>query len=178
MSRAITSGLSLFGPPVVPPLAGWESALSGLTHGALYAFLLVQPLLGLLAVWASGPLKLPFVGLQIPSPMTPDHALHAKPAPFVDRKTNASTFTFSGGDAGGPGFGIDTWANGKKGNGLAGTWVDAEDGTLGRNPIEQGSVDCTVGFNLVPVAPGGPCAVTHWVCMGARLSEVTVRAQL
>src|SRR5207245_9762136 len=40
-----------------------------------------------------------------------------------------------GGDSG-PEFGIDTWANGKKGNGLAGTWVDAEDGVLGRNPIE------------------------------------------
>ena len=63
-------------PPVVPPLAGWESSLSRLTHVALYAFLLLQPLLGLLAVWASGPLKLPFIALQIPSPMTPDHALH------------------------------------------------------------------------------------------------------
>ncbi|HEX3508543.1 MAG TPA: glycoside hydrolase family 15 protein [Candidatus Dormibacteraeota bacterium] len=88
----------------------------------------------------------------------------------------ANRYFLVGGDPG-PGFGIDMWANGKKGGSLAGTWVDAQDGELGRNPIEQGSVDCTVGFNLVPVAPGGPCVVTHWVCMGARLSEVTVYGQ-
>src|SRR6266700_6458103 len=67
----------------------------------------------------------------------------------------------------GPEFGIDTWANGKKGNGLAGTWVDAEDGVLGRNAIEQGSVDCTVGFDFGPSAAGETRSVTHWVCMGA-----------
>jgi GH15 family glucan-1,4-alpha-glucosidase len=81
-----------------------------------------------------------------------------------------------GGDSG-PEFGIDTWANGKKGNGLAGTWVDAEDGTLGKNPIEQGSVDCTVGFDLAPARPLGSSSMTHWVCMGTRLSEVTTYGQ-
>jgi len=74
-------------------------------------------------------------------------------------------------------FGIDTWANGKKGNGAAGTWVDAEDGVLGRNPIEQGSVDCTVGFEIGPAVAGEPRALTHWVCMGTRLSEVTTFGQ-
>ena len=59
-----------------------------------------------------------------------------------------------GGQTAGAEFGIDTWANGKKGNGLDGTWRDAEDGVLGRNPIEQGSVDCTVGFELGPGAAG------------------------
>lgn len=77
----------------------------------------------------------------------------------------------------GPEFGISTWANGKKGNGLAGTWVDAQDGTLGRNPIEQGSVDCTVGFDLGAAKPGEPRSLVHWVCMGTRLSEVTVYGQ-
>ncbi len=81
-----------------------------------------------------------------------------------------------GGDSG-PEFGIDSWANGKKGNGLAGTWVDAEDGRLGRNPIEQGSVDCTVSFDFGPAAPGEPRALTHWMCMGGRLSEVTAYGQ-
>ena len=81
-----------------------------------------------------------------------------------------------GGDSG-PEFGIDTWANGKKGNGLAGTWVDAEDGILGKNPIEQGSVDCTVGFDLAAAKPMESRAMTHWVCMGTRLSEVTVYGQ-
>src|SRR5260370_23601731 len=68
-------------------------------------------------------------------------------------------------------YGISTWANGKKGNGLEGTWVDAEDGILGKNPIEQGSVDCTVGFDLGAVAAGQPRGLTHWLCMGTRFSE-------
>jgi cytochrome b561 len=65
-------------PPVVPPLAPWESALSRVTHLALYAFLLVQPLLGLVTVLAGGPLAIPFTTLQVPSPLTPDHALHER----------------------------------------------------------------------------------------------------
>ena len=63
-------------PPVVPPLATWESMLSRMTHLALYAFLVVQPLLGLATVFANGPLPIPFTALQVPSPLTPDHALH------------------------------------------------------------------------------------------------------
>ncbi|HET9782647.1 MAG TPA: glycoside hydrolase family 15 protein, partial [Candidatus Dormibacteraeota bacterium] len=74
-------------------------------------------------------------------------------------------------------YGISTWANGKKGNGSQGTWVDAEDGILGKNPIEQGSVDCTVGFDLGAVKAGEPRGVTHWLCMGGRLSEVTTYGQ-
>src|SRR5207237_526578 len=70
-------------------------------------------------------------------------------------------------------FGVSTWANGKKGNGLAGTWVDAEDGVLGKHPIEQGAVDCTVGFDLGSAGPNQPRSLTHWLCMGTRLSEVT-----
>ena len=84
---------------------------------------------------------------------------------------------FMVGGTAGPQFGIDTWANGKKGNGAQGTWVDAEDGVLGRNPIEQGSVDCTVGFEIGPAVPGEPREATHWVCMGNRLSEVTAFGQ-
>jgi GH15 family glucan-1,4-alpha-glucosidase len=74
-------------------------------------------------------------------------------------------------------YGISTWANGKKGNGLEGTWVDAEDGILGKNPIEQGSVDCTVGFDLGAVAAGQPRGLTHWLCMGTRFSEVSTFGQ-
>ena len=74
-------------------------------------------------------------------------------------------------------FGIATWANGKKGAGLQGTWVDAVDGVLGRNPIEQGSVDCTIGFDLGPMAAGATKSLTHWACMGKRLSEVTTYGQ-
>jgi GH15 family glucan-1,4-alpha-glucosidase len=77
----------------------------------------------------------------------------------------------------GPEFGISTWANGKKGNGLQGTWVDAEDGVLGKNPIEQGSVDCTVGFDIGAAAPNEVRTLVHWVCMGTRLSEVSTYGQ-
>jgi oligosaccharide amylase len=84
---------------------------------------------------------------------------------------------FLAGGISGPEFGIDTWANGKKGNGLAGTWVDAEDGTLGKNPIEQGSVDCTIGFDIGPAAAGEASSVIHWLCMGTRLSDVTTYGQ-
>jgi GH15 family glucan-1,4-alpha-glucosidase len=74
-------------------------------------------------------------------------------------------------------YGISSWANGKKGNGAQGTWVDAEDGELGKNPIEQGSVDCTVGFDLGAVKAGQPRSMSHWVCMGGRLSEVSTYGQ-
>ena len=63
-------------PPPAPAIAPWEAMLSRVTHLALYAFLLAQPLLGLLTVWSGGPLKVPFTSLQVPSPLTPDHALH------------------------------------------------------------------------------------------------------
>jgi GH15 family glucan-1,4-alpha-glucosidase len=88
----------------------------------------------------------------------------------------ANRYFLIGGQAGAE-YGISQWANGKKGNGAAGTWVDAEDGVLGRNPIEQGSVDCTVGFDLGALAAGQTRSMTHWLCMGTRLSEVTTYGQ-
>ena len=88
----------------------------------------------------------------------------------------ANRYFLIGGHSG-PEFGIATWANGKKGGGLAGTWVDAEDGVLGRNPIEQGSVDCTVGFEFGPAGPNEGRSLTHWLCMGTRLSEVATYGQ-
>ena len=63
-------------PPVSPPIAPWEAMLSRCTHVALYAFLVVQPLLGLLAVFSGGHgIVIPFTSLQIPSPMAADRAL-------------------------------------------------------------------------------------------------------
>jgi cytochrome b561 len=63
-------------PPITPPLAAWESGLSQITHFALYAFLLVQPLLGLLTVFSAGHgVVIPWTTLQIPSPMTANRAL-------------------------------------------------------------------------------------------------------
>jgi len=88
----------------------------------------------------------------------------------------ANRYFMIGGQCGAD-YGISTWANGKKGNGAEGTWVDAEDGVLGKNPIEQGSVDCTVGFDLGAASPDQARNLTHWLCMGTRLSEVTTYGQ-
>jgi len=88
----------------------------------------------------------------------------------------ADRYFLMGGHSGAE-FGIDTWANGKKGGGAAGTWVDAEDGELGKNPIEQGSVDCTVGFSFAPGGPGQARSLVHWVCLGRQLSDVTTFGQ-
>lgn len=62
--------------------------------------------------------------------------------------------------------GIDHWATGtKRIGGAEGTWRDAEDGQLSRNAIAQGSVDCTVGFNLT-VAAHGSTQVVYWLAAG------------
>src|SRR6187549_647440 len=53
-------------PPIVPPIARWEALASSLTHLLLYAFLIVQPLLGLLTVWLGGRgIGIPFTELLI-----------------------------------------------------------------------------------------------------------------
>ncbi|GJM19178.1 MAG: glucan 1,3-alpha-glucosidase [Phycisphaeraceae bacterium] len=68
--------------------------------------------------------------------------------------------------------GIDHWAIGAKRIGDAeGTWRDAEDGQLGRNAISQGSVDATVGFNLM-VPANGEAAVTSWIACGRSYEDV------
>src|SRR5438552_12302069 len=64
-------------------------------------------------------------------------------------------------------YGVITVATGKTGNGLAGTWVDAEAVVLGKNRIEQGSVDCTIGFDMRSVGPNQPRRLMHWLCMGS-----------
>ncbi len=59
---------------------------------------------------------------------------------------------------------MDQWATGyKEFNGQQGTWRDAEDGVLGRNPIAQGSVDSCAGFTLGLVLPGQEVYCYHWV---------------
>lgn len=66
-------------PPIVPPITHWEIVLSRITHVLLYAFLLLQPLLGLLTVWAGGRgIGIPFTALQLPSPLTENHDLHER----------------------------------------------------------------------------------------------------
>lgn len=63
-------------PPVTPPIAAWEHTLSRCTHIALYAFLVMQPLLGLLTVFSAGHGGvIPFTSVHIPSPMSADKDL-------------------------------------------------------------------------------------------------------
>jgi cytochrome b561 len=57
-------------PPIHPPLRHWQAASVTLAHGLLYAFLLAQPLLGLLSVWLGGDgVGIPLSSLAIPSPL-------------------------------------------------------------------------------------------------------------
>ncbi len=68
--------------------------------------------------------------------------------------------------------GITAFAIGKSEyRGLEGTWKDAEDGELGGNPIEQGSVDSTVGI-WCSVGTGADTDVTLWLCAGKSLDDV------
>ncbi|MBL8760151.1 MAG: glycoside hydrolase family 15 protein [Phycisphaerae bacterium] len=68
--------------------------------------------------------------------------------------------------------GIDHWAIGtKRVRGTEGTWRDAEDGVLGRNAISQGSVDATIGFNIL-VPPHATSHVTAWLACGRSYDQV------
>ncbi|TSC79165.1 MAG: glycoside hydrolase 15-like protein [Candidatus Peregrinibacteria bacterium Gr01-1014_25] len=60
--------------------------------------------------------------------------------------------------------------------GLEGTWRDAEDGNLSENPIEQGSVDSTVGIHCI--ADGNETDVTLWLCLARSLDEVVQLQQI
>ena len=75
------------------------------------------------------------------------------------------------------GDGVGAWANGKKGEGRVGTWVDAEDGELSGHLIEQGAVDSTVAFDFGSLEPGRPVRVWHWVCMATDYKGVTTFGQ-
>ena len=69
--------------------------------------------------------------------------------------------------------GISQWATGyKEFNNQQGTWKDAEDGELGRNPIAQGSVDSCAGFNLGSLPPGDTRTCTHWLALGSNFDSV------
>jgi len=58
-----------------------------------------------------------------------------------------------------------------------GSWVDAEDGTLGGNPITQGSVDSTFSLELMLEA-GETQAAEYWMVCGPTLDDAVERAAL
>ncbi len=55
--------------------------------------------------------------------------------------------------------------------GKEGSWKDAEDGVLSKNPIEHGSVDSTIAFIKTPDA-GEEYSFAQWVCFGKTINEV------
>ena len=56
-------------------------------------------------------------------------------------------------------------------NGKEGTYVDAEDGVLGKNPVEHGTVDSTIGFS-VNLEAGEKKEIDYWICVGKKYSEI------
>ncbi len=69
-------------------------------------------------------------------------------------------------------IGISSWATGKKEvDDSQGTWVDAEDGQLGRNAIAQGSVDGTLSLNIAQVDAGKDAIIYHWLTVGDDLPD-------
>lgn len=76
------------------------------------------------------------------------------------------------------GCGISSFSIGKANyRGLEGTWRDAEDGNLSRNPIEQGSVDSTVAIHSI-VPASKETEVVLLLCVGNTLDEVVKLQQL
>lgn len=54
--------------------------------------------------------------------------------------------------------------------GKEGTWRDAEDGKLSKNPIEHGEVDSTMGL-VIKVKANSSRKVYYWICVGETLGE-------
>lgn len=61
-------------PAIVPAPPAWQQGLAGAMHVTLYAFLVVMPLLGWLALSAKGR-PVPLFGLELPALLPPDKAL-------------------------------------------------------------------------------------------------------
>lgn len=68
---------------------------------------------------------------------------------------------------------FDEYATGMNGGIFSrqGTWVDAEDGQLSKNPIEHGSVDSTIGF-YPEIESNQSRDVFYWIAVGKDIKEV------
>lgn len=70
------------------------------------------------------------------------------------------------------GNGMSDYATGLKNvYGLEGTWRDAEDGALSKNPIAQGSVDSTVAIAVV-IEPEKSMDIYYWIAVGKTYWDV------
>ncbi len=67
--------------------------------------------------------------------------------------------------------GVSSWAVGQKALGKEGTFRDAEDGELSRNPIAQGAVDSVVAADC-EVPGNGSTDVHYWLAAGQRWQGV------
>ena len=76
------------------------------------------------------------------------------------------------------GASLASFAIGKKETGTqVGTWRDAEDGALSRNPVAQGSIDTVAELDLKVPAFGSAIA-TFWIAAGQNYDEVRLLDQL
>jgi len=63
-------------PPITPALPAWQALPAKVLHLALYAFIVVMPLLGLATAWTDGKvLFVPFTDLAVPALLAPDEGL-------------------------------------------------------------------------------------------------------
>lgn len=60
-------------PHMAPTVPAWQRHLAELMHGALYAFLIVMPVLGWITLSADGK-TIPWFGLELPALVGPDRA--------------------------------------------------------------------------------------------------------
>src|SRR5207248_11253133 len=76
-------------------------------------------------------------------------------------------------------IGLDGYACGKKDvGGAQGTWRDAEDGELGNNPIEQGSVDMTLALKVGRIPQGQTASASQWPIAARHLAELQTVADV
>src|SRR5256885_521058 len=76
------------------------------------------------------------------------------------------------GSSGGSAYGLSSFAIGQKdAPGKEGTWRDARDGELSRNPVAQGSID-SVGMVAIAVPARGSATATFWIGAGQSYDEV------
>ncbi len=61
-------------PLITPQPSAWQARFAGMTHFALYAFMLAMPFAGWLILSASGKM-IPFFGLELPALIGPSKAL-------------------------------------------------------------------------------------------------------
>lgn len=61
--------------------------------------------------------------------------------------------------------------------GKEGTWRDAEDGELSKNPIEHGSIDSTIRFSC-PLEGGESKLIEYWIAVGETFREVSLLQDL